>query len=82
MNKKIEHIWSVLCSNSSVDIDTNSLSIFNVVEQLNIQSIPKVVSLHNNNSSPKEAGQESSVIPVTFEIVSLFQRQDPEADKY
>ena len=81
MNKKIEHIWSVLCSNSSVDIDTNSLSIFNVVEQLNIQSIPKVVSLHNNNSSPKEAGQESSVIPVTFEIVSLFQRQDPEADK-
>jgi len=34
--KNLRHIWSVLCSSSVLDQDTNNLSLNNVVEQLNV----------------------------------------------
>lgn len=37
----IEHIWTVVCSMSVVDRETNNLSLFNIVEQLNILARPQ-----------------------------------------
>jgi len=34
----IEHIWSVLCLKSIVDSDTNLISLFEIIEELTIQS--------------------------------------------
>lgn len=45
----IEHIFSAVCSRTSVDSDTNSVSLFNIVEQINIYSeneIPGIVPIY------------------------------------
>lgn len=56
----IKHIWSILCEDSSVDQETNKLSIRNVLESIEI----KVQGIL----------PEKSAIPIPFEIVSFFTR--------
>lgn len=34
----IEHLWSVLCSKSIVDNDTNNISLFELIEDLTIEN--------------------------------------------
>ena len=34
-NKKIKHLWSLICTSSSVDKTSNNISLFNIIEQLN-----------------------------------------------
>jgi hypothetical protein len=58
----IEHIWTVVCSMSVVDRDTNNLSLFNVVEQLNIFTEPQ----------PNAASQ------LSLDVVSLWVRAEAE----
>src|SRR6266542_2525413 len=57
----IEHIWSVLCSRSIIDSETNSISLLDILEQLQIASAPI---------------PDGGVINVTFnfELVSLWNR--------
>jgi hypothetical protein len=56
----IEHIWSVVCNGSSIDQDTNTISIYNVLEQLKVFSdTPDSVSL-----------------PIHLEIFSLWTREN------
>jgi hypothetical protein len=57
----IEHIWTVLCSQSVVDKDTNNISLFNVMEQLVI------------TGPPVPEGQVG-LIPLNLEVVSLWNR--------
>ena len=38
----IRHIWSVFCSKGSVDQQTNSVSLFEVIEELQIRVAPNV----------------------------------------
>ncbi len=56
----MEHIWSIICSNSVIDQETNNLSLFNVIEQITIQL--------NNNVEMNGA----VMIPVPFEVISFF----------
>ncbi len=56
----IEHIWSVICLNVSIDRDTNSISIFNVLENLDIYT----------------EKTENINIPIEFTIASLWRKQD------
>lgn len=70
--KKIEHLWSVLSASSSVDQQTNSLSIFNVVEEITITSIPQIAE----NRSPKDGSPQKFSIPLNLTITSLWQRND------
>jgi hypothetical protein len=56
----IEHIWSVLCSRSVIDSETNNVSIQDVVEQITV------------NAEPAENG----FLPFTFEIIPLWGRKD------
>jgi hypothetical protein len=60
----IEHAWSVLCSDSAVDIDSNLISIFNVVE--GVEAITR--------GEP----QEGSLLPVPMLLVSLWMKSDRE----
>jgi hypothetical protein len=57
----IEHVWSVLCSQSVIDSQTNNMSLMNIVEQLNILE----------DVSAIDSGQ-LSLIPASLEIVSLW----------
>lgn len=64
----MQHIWSVLCRTSQIDIDTNNLSISNVFEQL-------VVTLDQKDSEKKI---ESVNIPIEYEVVSLWVKETQE----
>jgi hypothetical protein len=57
----IDHIWTVICNNVVIDRETNNLSIINVLEQINI---------------PEEAIQQTEILPITVELVSLWVRSD------
>ena len=57
----IEHIWSVLCSRSVVDSETNNVSIQNVIEQIIIQAEP----------------QENGFLPIELELITLWGKDEP-----
>lgn len=56
----IEHVWTVFCSQSVIDRDSNNISLHNVIEQLTIREEP----------APR------AVVPATFEVVTLWARLD------
>jgi hypothetical protein len=56
-----EHLWSVLCSNSSIDQKTNNISLFNVIEQLTLEGVPT---------------DQRILVSGQFELVSLWRRSD------
>ena len=56
----LEHIWSVLCSRSVIDVETNNVSIQDVIEQITI------------NAEPMEDG----ILPLPFELITLWGRED------
>lgn len=59
----IKHVWTVICSNAVVDMDTNNVSLHNVIEQLNIPESPK----------PK------GFLPIHLELVTLWFKDDTDA---
>jgi len=56
----IEHIWSVLCSRSVIDSETNNVSIQDVIEQITI------------NAEPTENG----FLPFPLELITLWGREN------
>lgn len=56
----MNHIWSVLCQKSSVDTETNLLSIFDCIEELTL-----AIELEKIKSG-------ELFIPTSFQIVSLW----------
>ena len=64
----MQHIWTVLCQTSSIDIETNLLSIFNCVEELNLM-IDKT-----------KAPQGDLVVPTEFQLVSFWTIDNPNKD--
>jgi len=64
------HVWSVLCQSTSVDQQTNNLSIFQVMEQVQIAGgVPEL-----------PAGERFALISMPAVLVSLWERteDDPE----
>lgn len=59
----IVHIWTVLCSQTSVDKTSNNISLFNVLEEL------KVAGLTLNS-------EKTYVLPISFELVTFWARDD------
>ena len=59
----INHIWTVVCTKSVIDSDTNNISLIDTIERLRI-NLP--------------IGQSSNTAPINisinFEIVSLWER--------
>ncbi|MBE0682192.1 MAG: hypothetical protein IH589_09785 [Anaerolineales bacterium] len=61
----IDHVWTVLCSRSVIDIETNNVSIQDVIEQLNIPGDPK----------------PDGLLAIPFEIISLWARSESKMPK-
>lgn len=60
----IRHVWTVLCSQSIIDRETNNLSLIEVLEQITVVATPV-------------AGREG-VIPLHMEVVTSWVRTVPE----
>ena len=62
----IRIVWGVLCSLSSIDKDRNNISLFNVIDQVNV---PKkdLLKAHKQN-------KKGLIIPIQHEIVFLCRR--------
>ncbi len=58
----INHIWTVLCSRTITDKETNNLSLINTIEQLTIKDEPK----------------PNGVLPISMELCSFWTRTDPD----
>jgi hypothetical protein len=62
------HIWSVLCSNSTLDRNTNNVSLFNVLEQLNV---PK-----EKFSKAADNPAANVVVGVNCELITLWKKAE------
>lgn len=64
----MKHIWTVLCQKSSIDVETNLVSLFNCIEELDLV-IDKI-----------KAPSGNLVIPVEFQLVSFWTIENPNKD--
>jgi len=64
MGKKINHLWSILCTGSSVDKTSNNISLFNLTERLNMTISKEDIA---------KVGQKMIVAPIYLEIVNQFE---------
>ncbi len=62
----MKHVWSILCEKSSVDSETNLLSMFNTMEQINL-----VIDKTKMQKSDK------LVVPASFQIINFWVIEDP-----
>jgi len=65
----MKHIWSVLCQKSSIDFETNLLSLFECLEELSLE-IDKNKFSNNGNL----------VIPIGVQLVSFWSIEDANKD--
>ena len=66
----VRHVWSVLCAKSSIDKETNNVSLFEVLEQLTVN-----VGKEDVAKAKEAAVTEGFGVPVDFEIVTLLDRE-------
>ena len=71
-NNKINHHWTILCGSSSVDQQTNNISLFNIIEQLSLN-----IKRENWEKALKEK-KEGFLARTQFEIVTLWEKGDLE----
>jgi len=64
----MKNIWSIACRNSVIDQDTNSLSLFESFEGINV-SYKESINL-----------KEIKIIPISFHIVSLWTDEKTEVE--
>ncbi len=62
----IRHIWSILCRKSTIDSDSNNISLIDIFEQFDV------------NYEVKDQKKFTGVfnIPIEYEVVSLWQREN------
>jgi len=58
----MKHAWSLICEKSTIDSETNALSIFNCIEELN--AVVDVLKVPN----PTQI-----MIPLSFQIISVWE---------
>ncbi len=64
----VKHVWSIICNKSVIDSESNTISLFDVMEQINI-----------NIAGPKPPEEGKKILfPIQFEIVSLWTRENIE----
>lgn len=57
----MKNVWSIICNNSSIDSQTNLLSLFNCVEEMKLEI--------DKSKMPKS---DKIVIPVNLQLISLW----------
>jgi hypothetical protein len=64
--KKVTHLWSILCAGSSLDKESNNLTLYNVIEQLTI-------------SRPKTVAENTPIqLPLYMELITTWKKIFPE----
>jgi hypothetical protein len=63
------HAWTILCSKSSIDKETNNMSLFEALEQLKMD-----ISGPGSTEMKREMESNFAVTPYNFEINSLWYR--------
>lgn len=58
----ISHVWTVVCSRSVIDRDSNNFSLLNTLERVTIHSVP----------------MPETVIPMRFDVVTWWTRTIPD----
>jgi len=58
----IKHIWTVLCSESLIDKESNNVSLIKVLEQVNVSYVV--------------GGELPNAIPLDFTVVTLWSREE------
>lgn len=70
--KNLRHAWSILCTSSTLDQETNNLSLNNLIEQLN-------VNIGKEDAKKKsEDGSQGYMIPVQLEVITRVIKRDPQ----
>lgn len=64
--EQIRCVWGLLCSMSSIDQERNNISLFNVINQLNIPS--------TNFEQAKKQGKEGLIVSHPHEITLYYRR--------
>jgi len=67
--KNLKHIWSVLCSSSVLDQDTNNLSLNNLVEQVSIK-----LSKEDMEKKKKEK-TKGFAVPIQLQVVTRIMKR-------
>jgi hypothetical protein len=62
-----KHVWTVLCAQSLTDLESNQISLINVIEQLTISDAP-----------PRKKTKDLPVVQLEAQLVSMWTRIDPE----
>jgi hypothetical protein len=87
----INHVWSVLCRKSIIDNETNNISLIDVLEQIQVNTVTQqktlkpvrvpleyeIVSLWSKDKSPKKASADIqvSLINSDGQIIKEFSHQ-------
>lgn len=66
----MKHIWSVVCSKSITDVNSNNVSLVEVIEQVQFVQTKK-----------RDKGTDEAFTPVIVEWVSLWMRTDIETSE-
>ncbi|HQT82643.1 MAG TPA: hypothetical protein PLW99_00650 [Candidatus Paceibacterota bacterium] len=66
-NKTLEAVWGALCGNSSIDQETNNISLYNVLERV----------IFTKNKGENKTPKGPDVAPLQYEYIVLLQRPDP-----
>lgn len=64
------HIWTILCTKASIDSESNIISLFEVIEQLNVGGIPE------------EERDQQALVPAKLNLASLWMRSDSEISEH
>lgn len=67
----VAHVWSVLTLQSSIDDETNELSMFKILEELNVTSKEKL-TLSKSGVLKTPLG-----LQVGFQLITLWKKLDP-----
>ena len=70
--RSFRHIWSVLCRFASIDKESTSLSLLNVIEEITLKKIEG----EENVTEDPDAGKKAFVVPIEFAIVTFLERLD------
>ena len=64
----VSHVWSIICTNSVIDQETNNLNLFNLIEKLTL-TIPE-----QELQKVKESGAKGIMFPFSLEVVNRFKK--------
>src|SRR5437016_4271683 len=65
----VKHVWSILCASSSIDKETNNLSIYNMLEELTL--VKSEVA-----QKQKELTGPFLLLSLPFQLITLWERAE------